>query len=501
MIVNKDSTIAECGAREEHAIASSSQFAPYEYRESCACIAITDDAFRIVSAGDMMVWLAGRPGANVLGMHLGDLMVCGGAPRTMVDQMMEATVQGGWHGNIAIKMVDGASRNLRVQMLPMRVSGKGVQYALVAYDTLARGIDADGIHGDWQWQMVFDSIEEGIMLVSLEHTIAAANSSLCVLLDVAPEQLIGQSCHSVLKGNDLPCTGCTADYMPCTSHMPTIKNQSELPDYLIFGTTAVDDIGNPLSRVLRFQQVVENRRAGMYLYEASRLVACSELAAGVAHNFGNVLMGISATLELLQMRSASEQPITDLAEMISGALGQVDKGAEIIQRLMSLAKNPASVVGPVDVSAIVDSAIVLCSAHPQAKRISLVNDVPDDLPRIMANEAQLTEVLVNLILNALQSSERGVIRTRVSVSADHIEINVTDEGSGIAPDDLERIFSPFFSKRRNGSTGTGLGLSCCMAQVSHMGGEIKVQSQLGLGSTFTVVLPKWQDEATISLAA
>lgn len=235
-------------------------------------------------------------------------------------------------------------------------------------------------------------------------------------------------------------------------------------------------------------------RSKQNLSDTGRLVALGELAAGVAHNFGNVLMGVSLTLELLQVRAVRDPGLSDMIEAISGAQAEVTRGAEIIQRLLSLAGgNPSTLIG-VNPWLAADNALTLCSTHINAKRVRLVNLIPTDPPSVKADASQLEEVMVNLILNALQASERGEVRVDLEDTGDdRVKIRISDNGCGIAPEDMDKIFDPFFTRRKEGA-GTGLGLTCSLGQVTRMGGAIEVESRLGIGSTFTIVLSKWNNE-------
>lgn len=226
--------------------------------------------------------------------------------------------------------------------------------------------------------------------------------------------------------------------------------------------------------------------------QSNRLIAIGELTAGIAHNFGNVLMSVSATLELIHVRANKDESLSDMLEIISGAEERVVRGAEIIQRLLSLSKESPFIITGVDVKEAVDNAFALCALHPSAKRIQIINDIPCNAPLVKADSCQLEEIIVNLTLNALQASDGGCIRIGMEDGeANCANIYVNDEGRGIAAEDLQLIFEPFFSKRKSGTTGTGLGLPCVQAQIKRMGGAISVRSQLGHGSIFTIALPKW----------
>ncbi|MCL5102640.1 MAG: ATP-binding protein [Armatimonadetes bacterium] len=232
-----------------------------------------------------------------------------------------------------------------------------------------------------------------------------------------------------------------------------------------------------------------------YISKSGRMVALGELVAGITHNFANVLMSVSATLEALELEISRDPRYAHCVPVIAGALERVGSGAELTQRLLEFARHAPPQVGPVDLKKTADNAIALCRSHPKAKRVTIYNDIPEDAHPVRADAAQLEEILTNLALNALQASQEGCVRVGLGESdeAGLAVITVSDEGCGIAPEDLRQVFRPFFSRRGDGTSGTGLGLPCCLLQVSQMGGTIEVESVVGSGSTFNVKLPLWEE--------
>ena len=233
-----------------------------------------------------------------------------------------------------------------------------------------------------------------------------------------------------------------------------------------------------------------------YISRSGRMVAFGELVAGITHNFANVLMSVSATLEMLDLEISKDPRYAHCVPVIAGALERVGSGAELTQRLLEFARHAPPQTGPVDLKKTADNALALCRSHPKAKRVTISNEIPEDAHPVKADAAQLEEVLTNLVLNAMQASQEGCVRISLGESdeAGLVVIAISDEGRGIAPEDLRQVFRPFFSRRDDGTSGTGLGLSCCLLQVSRMGGTIEVESTVGSGSTFNVKLPLWEEE-------
>ena len=219
------------------------------------------------------------------------------------------------------------------------------------------------------------------------------------------------------------------------------------------------------------------------LRHADRLNVIGVLAAGVAHELGTPLNVIAGTAELLEDQRG--------ADVI---LRQTDKISKIITHLLAFGRRTSSGTAVVELDRIARSATELLdsTARKRNARIDLV--ASSGAVRVRARDAQVEQVVTNLLLNAIQSMPHGgTIRVRTGVERRGGErlfgsITVEDEGSGIAEADLPRIFDPFFTTKDVGE-GTGLGLSVSYGIVQDHGGSIEVASTLGRGTSFVVLLP------------
>lgn len=229
------------------------------------------------------------------------------------------------------------------------------------------------------------------------------------------------------------------------------------------------------------------------LCHCARLLAAAELVTGVAHGTANVLMGVSATLDLLLMRMTEEASLADLVDVVTSVYESSAGGVEALRRLQSFVNAHPSAIRRTAPGSAIESAVALCSAHPSARKVGVVSECPDSCPDLCADEAGLVQVLVILMLNALRASKSGTVRVGARESSEEplLEIYVADNGCGIAPEDMPKIFTPFFSNWQDGDFSAGLGLYCAKRTLGRMSGTIKVTSQPGQGSTFTLRLPKW----------
>jgi two-component system, cell cycle sensor histidine kinase and response regulator CckA len=233
------------------------------------------------------------------------------------------------------------------------------------------------------------------------------------------------------------------------------------------------------------------------LARSERLASVGLLAAGIAHEINNPLAYVLANLDfVLRHDHALEGESRE-------ALKEAREGAERVRRIVhdlkTFARHDDERDAPVDVREVLASALGIAQNEIR-HRAQLTLDI-HSVPHVVANEARLGQVLLNLLMNAAQAIDEG----RAASNAVHIEVRETDDGDGvlvsirdsgvgIPEEDLARIFDPFYTTKPVG-VGTGLGLSICHNLIVDMGGRIDVESRVGRGSTFTVVLPVSEEAA------
>jgi two-component system, cell cycle sensor histidine kinase and response regulator CckA len=233
------------------------------------------------------------------------------------------------------------------------------------------------------------------------------------------------------------------------------------------------------------------------LARSERLASVGLLAAGIAHEINNPLAYVIANLDFVLRQGGGVR-----GECLE-ALREAREGAERVRRIVgdlkTFARNDEDRENLVDVAEVLASALSIAQNEIR-HRAQLTLDVRA-VPHVMANEARLGQVLLNLLMNAAQAIEEG----RAASNEVHIRVSETDEGKlvavsirdtgvGVPEEDLARIFDPFYTTKPVG-VGTGLGLSICHNLVVGMGGRIDVESRLGHGATFTVLLPVSENAA------
>jgi two-component system cell cycle sensor histidine kinase/response regulator CckA len=233
---------------------------------------------------------------------------------------------------------------------------------------------------------------------------------------------------------------------------------------------------------------------------ADRLVSVGTLAAGAAHEINNPLTYVIANLEFAARLvglpvptdiNAAAESRARLRRALAHAREGADRVRQIVKNLRTFSRGDEDRRGPVLVEDVIESSIDM-AWNEIRHRARLVREF-GPVPAVIANEARLGQVFLNLLMNAAQAIPEGhVAEHRVRVvtreQGDRVVVEIIDTGAGIAPDVRERIFDPFFTTKPVGE-GIGLGLSICHGIVANLGGEIQVESAPGRGSTFRVLLP------------
>jgi signal transduction histidine kinase len=247
--------------------------------------------------------------------------------------------------------------------------------------------------------------------------------------------------------------------------------------------------GRPLRFAAVLSDVTERRAMQAQLDLSQRMAALGALAAGVAHEINNPLSSVSANLDFLS-RELEPQPA--LAQVVAEARDGAERVRDVVRGLRAFSSGRASSPGPADVRAELEAAIRL--ARNEIRHRARLEVRVGELPLVAAGAHELGQVFLNLLLNAAQAIPEGHAQENViTVEAGRAEdgsasIRIRDTGVGIPPQVLERIFEPFYSTKPLG-VGMGLGLAIAHRIVTGAGGRIEVETQVGHGTAFQVILP------------
>jgi two-component system, NtrC family, sensor kinase len=254
--------------------------------------------------------------------------------------------------------------------------------------------------------------------------------------------------------------------------------------------------GDEISHVITIgEDVTESRRSQGQIMQSEKLAAIGQLAAGVMHEINNPLATISACVAAIggrvgQLADAEKATVDEYLEIIDK---EVDRCTRIVDGLLDFSRPKGKSKGRVVLNALVDETLFLMKHHQRFKRLSLVRELDMSLPATNGNAEQLTQVLMALMLNAVDAMDdrRGMLTVRTGRNtnrSDEVFVEIEDNGVGIPRAEQSKIFEPFYTTKPPGR-GTGLGLSICYGIVEEHRGRIEVDSQPGRGSIFRVFLP------------
>jgi two-component system, NtrC family, sensor kinase len=272
-------------------------------------------------------------------------------------------------------------------------------------------------------------------------------------------------------------------------------------------TASLQVMGENRRMLLVGRDVTEKWRLEQQFIQNERLASMGALAAGIAHEINNPTAYVLSNLTYLQEcrdeleATLSSMPglpprvgetLAEVKDILSESLTGGRRIRDIVRDMRFFSHTAGEEVAPVDLHACLD--VVLRMAHAELKHTARVEKhYTGTLPLVPASEGRLSQVFLNLVINAAHamrsgSPEHSLLRVSTGVEGEWVRIDITDTGTGIPPEVLPHIFEPFFTTKPAGA-GTGLGLSISQSIIQKMGGEIRVRSELGRGTTFVLLLP------------
>jgi PAS domain S-box-containing protein len=374
----------------------------------------------------------------------------------------------------------------------------------------------DLISSEERYRAIFEQAHDGVGVVTAsDHRLVDGNKKFAQMLGYPQQSLVGRDICEVLKSNEGSDLGGLSEIFECTS-----SNRSELEARIWSGEREISiqtASGTPISaavscsllsagrqklfvliiRDLTEQKEHEREKQEMHrqLYQASKLASVGELSAGVAHEINNPLNCIINFAQLLKddHRAGDESE----QRMIDGIIDEGERIAKIVRDLLTFARQDPPAPAKVVIAECLETSFSLFGHQLAKDGITVELDIADDLFPVMADASRLRQVVLNMISNA-----HHALRTKPSdarlfrVTARNIDrdgapavcLEFYDNGVGIKKENLEKVFDPFFTTRRDGG-GTGLGLSISFGIIQNYGGRIRVESEAGLYTKFSIELP------------
>ncbi len=351
------------------------------------------------------------------------------------------------------------------------------------------------VHGQQKrLETVINSIDDGIVVLDGERKVIAANDAFLRRSGRPRDQVLGSACRH-MRGSVCTDEACPARIC-LDSHVRQVRVCERVADD---GTTRWEEVhSSPIvsatgdvSQVVEvWRDITERRAAEARMSESHRMASLGMLASGFSHELNTPLATTLTCVESILRDSVGRdgEPLDKarVRETAATAREQLLRCRGITQHFLRLSRGQMGSADVINLGKTIEAVARLVEPTARDRGITVVTLPPAGDVHVRANDAELQHVLINLVLNAVQASQAGG-EVRLSVEgSDPVRVRVSDHGHGIAPQDQQRIFEPFFSLQPG---GTGLGLFLSLNFVRQWGGDISVESTLGVGSTFEVTLP------------
>jgi two-component system, NtrC family, sensor kinase len=357
------------------------------------------------------------------------------------------------------------------------------------------------IEGKNDWERTFDAIVDPVALVDPQGIVVRANLGLARAIDRRIGDTVGRP-YTELLGAPLPTSNEPDAADPIAQSLADQQPRTEEARYerlagprLVTTSPLRDAQGASRGVVVNLKDVGELREQQERMTLASRLADIGQLAAGVAHEINTPLASIALRAESL-LKSAEDPRLqaVDSFRNFPRYLKTIDEEIfrckKIISALLDFSRARKPEVRDTDLNALVERAADLVRHQMKLKRVALEVTVDPALPPIAADDGQLRQAIIALLMNALDATPSG---GRIEVTTqregdDAVALTVADTGVGIPPEHLDKIFNPFFTTKPVGQ-GTGLGLAITHGIVTSHGGEVRVTSEVDRGTRLCLVLP------------
>jgi signal transduction histidine kinase len=341
--------------------------------------------------------------------------------------------------------------------------------------------------------IINELIHDDVMVISSNYSVIDINNRLLNRLGLKREEAIGRLCYEITHKRSQPCSG---EEHPCPLHevLSTGKPFQASHVYLdkghkklLFSISCYPliDNGEVIGMIEMARDITEDIFQKV-LMQQDKMASIGRLAAGVAHEINNPLTTILTSAMLMQEDIDPDDPrYQELQTIGTEAL----RCRKIVSSLLDFARQTRPTMKLADFNEVIRGCVALTRKQAAFNDVTVEENLAEDLPAINMDKAQIEQALINLTLNAIETTGPGgkiTINSRFASKTDMVEITVSDTGKGISDEDVDRIFEPFYT---TSESGTGLGLAITHGIIEQHGGTIEVESKMGQGTSFTIRLP------------
>jgi PAS domain S-box-containing protein len=353
-----------------------------------------------------------------------------------------------------------------------------------------------------EWRTTFDSIQDLVMILDPEFKLVRVNATSLSFFNLPLEKVLGKHCYELMHGTSEPVGTCPLAKMIKTKrHEETELYDDKTDVWLHVSVDPVFDVKGEIIRVIHtVKDVTEHKRAESEasrarreLLRMDRLSRMGELTASLAHELNQPLAAILSNAQAGLRFLQSEKPdLNELREILQDITNDDKRAGGVIRSLRAMMRQEEKERESLSINELLSDVVSLFHSEAVLRNVIIAMDFPESLPPLLADKIQLQQVVLNLMMNAVEAMDHEapekrkiVLKTR---RADHaaIQVAVRDSGSGVEGENLDRIFQPFFTTK---GAGLGMGLSFCRSIIEAHGGRLWAENNQDKGATFFFELP------------
>lgn len=340
---------------------------------------------------------------------------------------------------------------------------------------------------------ILDSILTGVLTTDSRATVTSFNRAAERLLGVPRSTAVGRPVDDLKRvAPELVAwvhPRLAGDRRIQEAEVSLVRDGDQRVTLRVWASNLQDERGQPVGLVVLLRDVTEINRLELQLRRADKLAALGTLAAGVAHEVKNPLHALSLNLHLLtQEVTAPERSDAEVGGYLDILRGEIQRIHRIVENFLRFARPPIPETKPIDLNGTIERVLSLVAFEAAGRDVRIQTQLDPDLDSIPADDGQLCQVFLNVVINALQAMQPGgTLTVRTRVDGPFVETLFKDTGDGIRPEHLPHLFDPYFTTRPG---GVGLGLVIAHRIVEGHHGTIDVDSGPGSGTAVVIRLPR-----------
>jgi two-component system, sporulation sensor kinase E len=354
-------------------------------------------------------------------------------------------------------------------------------------------------------ETVFNAIQEGIIVTDATGRISYLNDAACELFELDAADAIGKRLDERMRGLDWQSL--TKSGGPVSHDVEIFYPQNRFINFYIVplvmeqrnSAAGIGHSGRPASttpataeevgHVMIVRDITKSRRTAQQTIESERLNALTLLAAGVAHEIGNPLNSLHIHLQLMErsVQKLNDGAKAELQGSIDVARSEVNRLDSIVTQFLRAIRPSHPQLRPENLNTIVEETVRFFTPEIHDREITVEQQLRSDLPLLQLDRDQMKQAFYNVIKNSVEAIQRhGILRIETDLDDTHVVVRFVDSGGGMSPDNLSRVFEPYFTTK---PSGTGLGLLIVRRIVREHGGELSIESRQAKGVRLTIRLP------------